>query len=263
MTRAQGFREMETHGHHTHLLSVRAVSKTYRSRTGEKTHALEGIDLDITRGEFVSLIGPSGCGKSTLLRIIAAIDDPTLGHVAWGDPNHSIGFVFQQPVLLPWLDVLANSRFALDIQKSPRLENNNKVRELLGLVGLEEFEAALPRELSGGMQQRVALVRALSTDPDVLLMDEPFGALDLLTRDRLNDELLRIWSVISGTILFVTHSVEEAVYLSDRVIVMSPRPGRIARVHQVDLPRPRDAETKLRSEFHHLMAELRRELSEQ
>src|SRR5262245_38055658 len=244
------------------MLHLRAVAKRFTAAT-QTIDALLPVDLEVAGGEFVSIIGPSGCGKSTLLRIIAGLDAPDAGTVGWDGgarTGRDVGFVFQEPVLLPWLSALANVRFPLDAFKLPRAEADPTARRLLALVGLEGFEAALPRQLSGGMRQRVAIARALSYDPRVLLMDEPFGALDLLTRDRLNDELAAIWAKTGKTVLFVTHSVEEAAYLSDRVVVMSARPGRIKTVYTVDLPRPRGEDTKLMPEFHRLMATLRQDL---
>jgi NitT/TauT family transport system ATP-binding protein len=244
------------------VLHLRAVAKRFTAAS-QTIDALLPVDLDIAAGEFVSIIGPSGCGKSTLLRIVAGLETPSAGSVGWDGGARSgrdVGFVFQEPVLLPWLSALANVRFPLDAFKVPRTEAEQTARRLLALVGLEGFEQALPRQLSGGMRQRVAIARALSYDPRVLLMDEPFGALDLLTRDRLNDELAAIWAKTRKTVLFVTHSVEEAAYLSDRVVVMSARPGRIKTVYTVDLPRPRGEDTKLMPEFHRLMATLRQDL---
>ena len=217
----------------------------------------------MNRGEFVSIIGPSGCGKSTLLRILAGLETASGGSIevdGGGRARQRVGFVFQEPVLLPWLSALENVRFPLDTAGVARAEADSRAEDLLKLVGLTGFEAALPRALSGGMRQRVSIARALSYDPSLLLMDEPFGALDLITRDRLNDELLSIWAQTKKTILFVTHSVEEAAYLSDRVVVMSSRPGRIKTVYNVNLPRPRGEGTKLDPSFHQLMADLRRDL---
>jgi len=245
------------------MITVAQVTKRFVGQRGEAVVALEPTDLIIAGGSFISIIGPSGCGKSTLLRIIAGLDTATSGSVTFDgppNPDRKFGFVFQEPVLLPWLTTLENIRFPLDTAGMARAEAEAVARDLLHRVGLDGFEKALPRELSGGMRQRTAIARALSYDPSVLLMDEPFGALDLLTRDRLNDELLSIWSATGKTVLFVTHSVEEAAYLSDRVVVMSARPGRVRRVYEVDLPRPRNEATKLDPAFHRLMADLRRDL---
>jgi NitT/TauT family transport system ATP-binding protein len=248
------------------VLHLRSVAKRFTT-AAQTIDALLPVDLDVAAGEFVSIIGPSGCGKSTLLRIVAGLERPSAGAVEWDEgardgrqAGRDVGFVFQEPVLLPWLTALANVRFPLDAFRVPRAEADATAQRLLALVGLDGFADALPRQLSGGMRQRVAIARALSYDPPVLLMDEPFGALDLLTRDRLNDELAAIWAKTRKTVLFVTHSVEEAAYLSDRVVVMSARPGRIKTVYTVDLPRPRGEDTKLMPEFHRLMATLRQDL---
>jgi NitT/TauT family transport system ATP-binding protein len=244
------------------MITIRGVHKDF-SIDGAIVTALSPTDLDVSRGEFVSIIGPSGCGKSTLLRILAGLETPSGGSIEvedGGSARQRVGFVFQEPVLLPWLSALENIRFPLDTAGIARAEADARATHLLNLVGLSGFKAALPRALSGGMRQRVAIARALSYDPALLLMDEPFGALDLITRDRLNDELLSIWAQTKKTILFVTHSVEEAAYLSDRVVVMSPRPGRIKSIYNVDLARPRGEGTKLDPAFHQLMADLRRDL---
>jgi NitT/TauT family transport system ATP-binding protein len=243
------------------MISIRGVHKEF-ALDGARVTALDPTDLDVRRGEFVSMIGPSGCGKSTLLRILAGLETASGGSidVADGETRQRVGFVFQEPVLLPWLSALENVRFPLDTAGVARSEADDRAAGLLALVGLSGFAAALPRALSGGMRQRVSIARALSYDPALLLMDEPFGALDLITRDRLNDELLSIWAQTRKTILFVTHSVEEAAYLSDRVVVMSPRPGRIKSIYDVSLARPRGEGTKLDPSFHRLMADLRRDL---
>ncbi|MBM6593585.1 ABC transporter ATP-binding protein [Microvirga pudoricolor] len=249
-------------GANRRMIEIRGVHKEF-SINGAVVTALSPTDLDVSRGEFISIIGPSGCGKSTLLRILAGLETPSGGSITLDDGSSArqrVGFVFQEPVLLPWLSTLENVRFPLDTAGIARTEADRHAADLLKLVGLNGFETALPRALSGGMRQRVSIARALSYDPALLLMDEPFGALDLITRDRLNDELLSIWAHTKKTILFVTHSVEEAAYLSDRVIVMSSRPGRIKSVYNVDLARPRGENTKLDPGFHQLMADLRRDL---
>lgn len=204
------------------------------------------VELRLAQGEFVSLVGPSGCGKSTLLRTAADLIAPSVGTVtvAGGTPRaarlrRDIGFVFQDSALLEWRTVLANVLLPLEIQGMSHSERSRRARDLLALVGLSSFEQAYPRQLSGGMRQRAAIARAMSTAPKVLLMDEPFGALDQITRDRLNMELLELSQRERMTVLFVTHSIREAVLLSDRVVVMSPRPGRIRRIITIDLPRPR------------------------
>ena len=210
----------------------------------EKT-ALNDINLTINQGEFVTICGKSGCGKSTLLRIIGNLDKPTSGTIEYRDgADQQMGFVFQDSVLLPWKNVRQNAEFPLVIQKKQTKENEEKLDELLELAGLSEFKTALPRELSGGMKQRVSIVRALSYDAPLLLMDEPFGALDALTRDHLNEELLKIWQKTKKTVIFVTHSIEEATFLSDRVLVMSARPGRVKEMVEIDLPRPRGEATR-------------------
>jgi NitT/TauT family transport system ATP-binding protein len=244
------------------MIEIEAIAKRFIGPKGEAVEALTPVTLSIPAGQFLSIVGPSGCGKSTLLRIIAGLDTPSSGKltIAATGVKRPIGFVFQEPVLLPWLSTLANIRFPLDTDGTPRAEADAIAHRLIALVGLTGFEEALPHQLSGGMRQRAAIARALSYDPPILLMDEPFGALDLLTRDRLNDELLHIWSETKKTIVFVTHSVEEAAYLSDRVIVMSARPGRVRSVHEVDLPRPRGEATKLDPRFHQFMATFRQEL---
>ena len=231
--------------------------------------ALEDVSLEIRPREFVSLIGPSGCGKSTLLRLIGDLLAPTAGTVRVNGKSprqarlsRDYGIVFQQPVLYDWRTVRQNVQLPLEIMKTPRSERQARADELLRLVGLDQFGERYPWELSGGMQQRVSIARALSFRPSVLLMDEPFGALDEMTRERLNRELLNIWAETSTTVVFVTHSIAEAVFLSDRIVVMSPRPGRIETVIDVDLSRPRGPETREAPRFFELIAEVRRNLRE-
>jgi NitT/TauT family transport system ATP-binding protein len=243
------------------VLQIEQVSKRFIGAGGESVEALAPVTLSIRAGAFVSIIGASGCGKSTLLRLIAGLEQPSAGAITLGGRSgERIGFVFQEPVLLPWLSTLRNVRFPLDTGGVPRAEADATARRLVALVGLNGFEDALPHQLSGGMRQRASIARALSYDPPVLLMDEPFGALDLLTRDRLNEQLLRIWEETKKTIVFVTHSVEEAAFLSDTVVVMSARPGRVRAIHEIDLPRPRNDATKLDPRFHQFMATFRAEL---
>jgi len=206
--------------------------------------ALAEASFSVAPNEFVSIIGPSGCGKSTLLRILGGLVSPTRGRVLLegvplSRPQRKIGFVFQHANLMPWRSALRNVMLPLEIQGVPRAESERLARQLLDLVGLGGFTEALPRDLSGGMQQRVGLARALVHDPEVLLLDEPFGALDALTRERMNRELLRIWQMRRKTVLMVTHDIQEAVFLSDRVLVMTPLPGRVKREVVIDLPRPR------------------------
>ncbi|HHY47764.1 MAG TPA: ABC transporter ATP-binding protein [Firmicutes bacterium] len=236
-------------------ISIRGVSKIFRSGAARKTvEALKDINLDIYREEFLSIIGPSGCGKSTLLSIIAGLTEPSEGEIILkGGSNNSrrpnIGFVFQDPVLLPWKTVLENARFPLDIIGDRSKESLDNLAGLLEVAGLKGFESALPKELSGGMKQRVSIVRALSYNPEVLLMDEPFGALDALTRDKLNQVLLDIWNERKKTVVFITHGIDEAVFLSDRVVVMTPRPGKIHDVIEIGLPRPRTREVRESPDF--------------
>ena len=228
------------------LIAVRHLGKEYPTSAGPVV-ALSDIEFSVADGEFLSVVGPSGCGKSTLLRILAGLNPPSsgvamLGGAAITGPRRDIGVVFQQPVLFPWRDVLANVLLPADVQGLGRAAMHSRAMALLAMVGLQGFERRLPRELSGGMQQRVALVRALIHEPKLLLMDEPFGALDAMTREAMNLELQRIWMEQRKTVLFITHSVTEAVFLADRVLVMSPRPGRIVDTLAVDIPRPRGLE---------------------
>jgi NitT/TauT family transport system ATP-binding protein len=251
-------------------ISLRGVSMVYATAAAEaRVHALQHIDLDVASGEFVSLIGPSGCGKSTLLRLIGDLLAPTAGSIQVNGKaprqarlSREYGMVFQQPVLYEWRTVAQNVQLPLEVMRVPADQRRARTAELLRIVGLTEFADRYPWELSGGMQQRVSIARALSFSPSVLLMDEPFGALDEMTRERLNRELLNVWSGTSTTIVFVTHSIPEAVFLSDRVVVMSPRPGRIEAVLDIDLARPRGPETRDAPRFFELVAEVRRHLRE-
>jgi NitT/TauT family transport system ATP-binding protein len=225
-------------------LSVADVQKVFETRHGT-VEALKGISLNADRGEFVSILGPSGCGKSTLLMMCGGLDTVTAGRIEIaGTPvnkaRSSTGIMFQDPTLLPWMSVLDNVLFPIRIMKRPLAQYSDRARQLLELVGLAGFERSKPHQLSGGMKQRVALCRALIHDPDVLLMDEPFSALDALTRDDMNIALLDIWQRYRQTALFVTHSIREAVFLSDRVLVMTPRPGRILEEVRVPFGRPRE-----------------------
>jgi NitT/TauT family transport system ATP-binding protein len=244
------------------VVQIKDVTKTF----GETT-ALQGIDLAIEPGEFVSLIGPSGCGKSTLLRIIGDLIQPTSGAATVnGKParqariDRDYGIVFQDAVLYDWRTVSRNIALPLELARWDRRRRANKVKEMLELVELTGFENHYPWQLSGGMQQRVSIARALSFDPALLLMDEPFGALDEMTRERLNMELLQIWEASGSTVVFVTHSISEAVFLSTRVVVMSPRPGRISNVISIDLPQPRAATTREDPHFFELVTEVREAL---
>ncbi|MDP9354530.1 MAG: ABC transporter ATP-binding protein [Chloroflexota bacterium] len=225
-------------------IEIDGVGKMHSSRRGEPIEALRGVDLGVGEGEFVALVGPSGCGKSTLLRIVAGLAAPTSGWVAVGGapvtgPRPDVGLVFQRPALLPWRTVRKNVLLPAEVLGLDRRAAMARASELLELVGLGGFEDALPAELSGGMQGRVAIARSLLQDPAILLMDEPFAALDALTREDLARELLGIWDRLRKTVLFVTHAIPEAVFLADRVAVMTPRPGHIAGIVPVELPRPR------------------------
>lgn len=219
-------------------VSLRAVCKAYDNGV----RALDALDLDVGRGEFVALLGPSGCGKSTALRLVAGLSRPTAGEIriARAAPRrhagHAIGFVFQEPTLMPWASVFDNVHLPLRLVHAPRPDAEARVRSALDGVGLADFARAYPRELSGGMKMRVSLARALVTDPDILLMDEPFAALDEITRFRLNEDLLALWRRLGKTIVFVTHSVFESVYLAQRVVVMTPRPGRILSEFRIEAP---------------------------
>ncbi len=226
------------------LLEVRGLSKVYTARRGASISALEEVSFSVRAGEFLSIVGPSGCGKSTLLRLVGGLfrsthGDVRCGGVAVAGPSRRVGMVFQQPTLLPWRTVIENVLLPLRVSGSPSRADVTRAGALLTLAGLAGADHLYPDELSGGMQQRVAICRALVTQPEVLLMDEPFGALDAMTREFMNLELLRIWQEYRTTVLFVTHSIPEAVFVSDRVLVLSPRPGRIVTLTEVPLPRPR------------------------
>lgn len=228
------------------MLTFNAVSKDFAN--GVK--ALDGASFPVKRGEFLSLVGPSGCGKSTALRLIAGLTDPSAGSVAWeGGIVPSIGFVFQDAALLPWATVERNVRLPLELKRIEAIAMQRKVGEALELVGLTGFAKAYPRELSGGMRMRVSIARALATDASVLLMDEPFAALDELTRERLNDELRSLWASRKLTIIFVTHSIYESVYLSSRVVVMSARPGRVVGDISMSEPLSRTPDFRLSTEY--------------
>ena len=250
-------------------IACRDVSMVFAT-SGGPVPALTNVTLDVRRGEFVALIGPSGCGKSTLLRLIADVLAPTGGtiEVRGAAPVRArrlreLGFVFQHPGLLLWRDALANVSLPLEVGAWGRRHvPPHRPEELLELVGLKGFEHAYPRQLSGGMQQRVSIARALVTGPPILLMDEPFGALDEITRDHLNQELLRIWAATGTTIIFVTHSIAEAVYLANRIFVFTPRPGRVLEEVRIDLPSPRHPSVKDAPEFVRHTAALRRALAQ-
>jgi|SRR5665213_446405 len=236
------------------LITFNGVTVQFRGRHGMVVTALEQVDLAINEKEFVSIVGPSGCGKSTLLRLIACLIRPTAGDVhikgrPLREPSSRIGIMFQQPVLLPWRSVLDNVLFPVELIHQPRAAFETTARELIQTVGLGGFDRAMPRELSGGMQQRVAICRALVYDPPVLLMDEPFAALDALTRDELGIELMRVTAQRDKTVVFVTHSITESILLSDRVVVMSARPGRIIDEIPIRLARPRSLDLVSTPEF--------------
>ena len=244
------------------MIRLDGVEKTYRTRRGALVQAVADITLAVGENELVTLVGPSGCGKSTLLKLVAGLVPVTRGTIhirneLVREPFPDVGFVFQQAVLLPWRTVLDNVLFSVEMLGQDPRQHRKQAGELLELAGLAGFETTYPRELSGGMQQRVAICRALLPDPSLLLMDEPFGALDALTREEMSLELLRIWSERPKTILFVTHSIPEAILLADRVVVMSPRPGRIARVLAVDLPRPRTMDLEFDARFKAVSDEVR------
>lgn len=250
-------------------LTVRNLAVTYSDASGV-VHALHDLSFHLNRNEFVSLIGPSGSGKSTLLKVLAGLVSPTGGEYQFCDqlhpvsPNPQVGLVFQKANLMPWRRVFDNISLPLELVGVEKEIIAQKANALIKLVGLEGFEQAFPRDLSGGMAQRVAIARSLMQDPQVLLLDEPFGSLDDLTRERMGDELLHIWQASRKTILMITHSISEAIYLSDRVLVLSPRPGQIRLALTVDLPRPRQPEMRYSSAFsslaHHLRDTLRDDL---
>lgn len=245
-------------------IAAKNISMVYAGRRGETVTALQDVSFEIAKGEFISLLGPSGCGKTTLLRIIADLQQPTSGEmrVCGGTPGEArrqlkYGMVFQSPVLYDWRTVRENVRLPLQLMHLPRAEQDARVSEMLELVGLTDFAEHHPRQLSGGMQQRVGIARALAIQPDILLMDEPFSALDEFTKEKLHDDLLAIWRKTNKTIIFVTHSIAEAVYLSDRVFVLSPHPGRLTAIEPMTLPRPRTDEMRNSTEFFELVGRIR------
>jgi NitT/TauT family transport system ATP-binding protein len=245
------------------ILETRNLGKTFKSAKGETIKALVGISCQIRKEEFVAVVGSSGCGKTTLLRIFAGLISKTSGEVFLkgkliDGPSRDVGVVFQDPVLLPWRTALQNVMLPVEVLGLDKEAYQAKAMDLLKLTGLEGFENKFPFELSGGMQQRNAISRALVYDPDILLMDEPFGALDAMTREQMNLELLRIWEESRKTIFFITHSITEAVFLADRIIVLSPRPGRIVKIIELGLPRPRSLDLLGTSEFGDAVLEIRR-----
>jgi NitT/TauT family transport system ATP-binding protein len=245
------------------MIQVKSVSMTFKTLKGSEVKALENVTFNVEEGEFVSIVGPSGCGKSTLLRIIAGLIKPTSGEIIINgkkitEPSSNVGFVFQSPVLMPWKRVRENILFPIELVKGK--VDEAFLNTLISKLGLDGFENAYPFELSGGMQTRVSIGRALVYNPEILLMDEPFGPLDALTRESLGLELLKIWSDYKKTVLFVTHDISEAVFLSDKVVVMSPRPGTIKKVVDIDLERPRGLIVKGSYKYAQLCQLIREEL---
>lgn len=250
-------------------ISISGVNMVFESDRGEKSVALTDVNLEIKNGEFVSLLGPSGCGKTTLLRIIADLLTPTSGSVSVGGVTprearlaRKLGMVFQSAVLYDWRSVVKNVELPLEIMKVPKGERKDRAESMLELVGLTEFRNRYPYELSGGMQQRVSIARALAVNPKILLMDEPFSALDEFTREKLHDDLLAIWRKNRMTTIFVTHNISESVYLSDKVVVMSPHPGRVSAVVDINLTRPRRAEMRESGEYYDYITEIRSDFKE-
>lgn len=244
------------------MLQIQEVGVTYPLQSGGEVVALENASVDIPKGSFVSLVGPSGCGKSTLLNVVGGLIPRTTGEVLLDnkkihEPSPRLGMMFQSAVLFPWRTVLDNVLLPVDIAKNPRSSKIDKARDLLASVGLESFEKSYPSELSGGMKQRAALCRLLLQDPEVLLLDEPFGALDEFTRESMNLLLLDFWTQTRKTVLFVTHNIQEAVFLSDQVVVMTPRPGRLAKVMDIELPRPREISQMRSSDFQSYVFDIR------
>ena len=245
------------------IVRLQDVEKTYSNGVV----ALRRLDLDVGEGEFLSLLGPSGCGKSTVLRLVAGLGDVSGGRIEWSDgraglPRGDIGFVFQDPTLMPWATVFRNVLLPLTLRRIPPGEADARVREAIGLVGLEGFERAYPRELSGGMKMRVSIARALVTHPRLLLMDEPFASLDEITRFKLDNDLLALWARQRWTVVFVTHSVYESVYLSTRIAVMTARPGRTASEVAIEAPTPRDEAFRTSPRYHEYCRQVSARLAE-
>ena len=244
----------------TAKISIQNATKVYETKTGP-VHALENLSVDIPEGELVCILGPSGCGKTTLLWALGGLHALSRGHIlvdgepVTGPRPQVMGFIFQDANLLPWRNLRQNIEFPFEIKRRP--VDGPRIETLLAQTGLGDFETAYPRELSGGMQQRASIVRALAQDPAVLLMDEPFGQLDAFSRDEMNLLLLRLWSDSGKTIVFVTHNISEAIFLADRVVVMTPRPGRLARIFEIDLPRPRTIEMTFQPSFISLVQEIK------
>jgi len=243
-------------------LEIKQLSKVFKGSAGDVT-ALDRIDFGVHAGEFVSIVGTSGCGKSTLLNIIAGLTDYTSGELllngkAVSGPGSDRAVVFQSDATFPWLSVEDNIQYGMKVKKVPKEQRKRTTDELLNLLGLEKFRRSYPRELSGGMRKRIDIGRAYAAEPDILLMDEPFGALDVVTRETMQDELLRIWSEKKRTVIFVTHDLEEAMYLSDRIILLSPRPGRMKEIVELPFSRPRTPELRESREFYELRNKLRK-----
>jgi NitT/TauT family transport system ATP-binding protein len=242
-------------------IRIEGATKIYETKTGP-VHALENFSVEVNPGELVTILGPSGCGKTTLLWAMSGLHALTRGRIlldgtpVTGPRPHEVGMIFQDANLLPWRNLRQNIEFPFEIKHRP--VDNARIESLLQETGLADFQKAYPRELSGGMQQRASIVRALAQDPSVLLMDEPFGALDAFSRDEMNLLLLRLWAESGKTIAFVTHNIGEAIFLADRVVVMTPRPGRLARVYTIDLPRPRTIDMTFEPEFIQLIQEIKR-----
>jgi NitT/TauT family transport system ATP-binding protein len=242
-------------------IRITGATKIYETKTGP-VHALEDFSLVVRGGELICILGPSGCGKTTLLWAMSGLHRLTAGEILLGGSPvtgprpREIGMIFQDANLLPWRNLRQNIEFPFEIKRTKR--DNGRVDALLAQTGLAGFEKAYPRELSGGMQQRASIVRALAQDPEVLLMDEPFGALDAFTRDEMNLLLLRLWGESGKTVVFVTHNISEAIFLADRVVVMTPRPGRLARIYEIELPRPRTVEMMFEADFIELIQEIKR-----
>lgn len=252
---------------HRQMIAIDNLSLVFETKDGP-VHALSDIDLTIHEGDFVSFIGPSGCGKTTLLRVIADLEQPTGGQIQVGGTspqdarlNRLYGYVFQAPALFPWRSIASNCALPMEISAQAKTHRNAQIDKYLGMVGLQDFKHKFPWQLSGGMQQRASIARALCLEPELLLMDEPFGALDEITRDHLNMELLKIWKATGKTVVFVTHSIPEAVLLSTHIVVMSPRPGRIVKVIESPLPRDKTLALRDTQAFTALAAEIRQALA--
>lgn len=246
-------------------IKIDNVSMVYKVNNGEDIVALKDVSFDIKQGEFISLLGPSGCGKTTLLRIIADLLQPTSGNVSiMGESPRDIrlqrkyGMVFQNPVLYDWRTVRRNICMTMEITGIPKKERTARINKMLDIVGLQNFGSKYPYELSGGMQQRVGIARALALNPEFLFMDEPFSALDEFTREKLNEDLLKIWKKTNKTVIFVTHNIQESVFLSDRVVVLSPHPGRLSAIVDINLPRPRESSIRETPEFYEYVTKIRR-----